>query len=119
MKQILIDGRPVGEGAPFYTIAEIGSNFDQDIDNLASVVKGTLGGGSPEEIAGIVGFNGESPISDGAGADLAGSIGGLFDQDVGNLASVLKGTLSGGSPEEIASLVGFDDESPGSQQTEE
>ena len=38
MKQILIDGRPVGEGAPFYTIAEIGSNFDQDIDKAKRLV---------------------------------------------------------------------------------
>ena len=54
-----------------------------------------------------------------AGADLAGSVDGLFDQDVGNLASVVKGTLGGGSPEEIASLVGFDDESLDSQPTGE
>ena len=38
MKQILIDGRPVGDGAPFYSIAEIGSNFDQDIEKAKRLV---------------------------------------------------------------------------------
>ena len=34
----MIDGRPVGDGAPFYTIAEVGSNFDQDIDKARRLV---------------------------------------------------------------------------------
>ena len=38
MKQIIIDGRAVGDGAPFYTIAEIGSNFDQDIEKAKRLV---------------------------------------------------------------------------------
>ena len=55
-----------------------------------------------------------------AGADLAGSVDGIFDQDIGNLAKVVKGTLSGGTPKEIAgNLVGFDAESPDSQTTDE
>jgi N-acetylneuraminate synthase len=37
-KQVIIDGRPVGQGAPFYTIAEIGSNFDGSIERARSLV---------------------------------------------------------------------------------
>ena len=54
-----------------------------------------------------------------AGADLTGSVDGIFDQDVDNLAKIVKGTLSGGTPKEIASLVTLDGEVPGSQATEE
>ncbi len=38
MKQLMIDGRPVGDRAPFYTIAEVGSNFDQNIDKAKRLV---------------------------------------------------------------------------------
>ena len=83
--------------------------FDQDIGNLAKVVKGTLSGGSPEDIA-------DNLVGDGAaGEDHIGSLDGVFDQDIGNLAKVLQGTLNGGSPMDIASsMVGFDGELPSS-----
>lgn len=38
MKTINIDGRTVGDGQPVYIIAEIGSNFDNDIDRAKYLV---------------------------------------------------------------------------------
>ena len=108
----------VGKLAGADLTSSVDGIFDQDIGHLANVVKGTLSGGSPEEIAGLVGFD-DGLSSNGAGADVSGSVDGIFDQDVGNLANVVKGTPSFGSPEEIAILVGFDGESPGSASTEE
>lgn len=38
MKRITIDGRKIGEGYPVYCIAEIGSNFDGDLDRAKSLI---------------------------------------------------------------------------------
>ena len=38
MKQIKIGNKLVGDGCPFYTIAEIGSNFDQSIEKAYKMV---------------------------------------------------------------------------------
>ena len=54
-----------------------------------------------------------------AGSGLAGSVDGIFDQDVSNLAKIVKGTLSGGIPKEIASLGALEGEGPGPQTSEE
>jgi uncharacterized membrane protein required for colicin V production len=103
----------VGKFAGAELTASVNGIFDQDIGNLAKVVKGTLGGGSPEEIASLVGFDGAEP-------EFPDSVDGIFDQDVGDVAKVLNGTFSGGSPMDIAeSLAGFDEELPNPQATEE
>jgi len=62
MKQILIDGRPIGDGAPFYTIAEIGSNFDQDIEKAKRLVDLALECGA--DAVKFQSFRAESLVSD-------------------------------------------------------
>ena len=76
-----------------------------DCNSLEDAVSGAQG--CPD----IKGFVGKF-----AGADLAGSVDDLLDEDVGNLAQIVRGALAGESAEEIASLVGFSSEPTNSEE---
>lgn len=62
MKKIMIDGKPVGNGAPFYTIAEIGSNFDRSIDKAKRLVDLAIEAGA--DAVKFQSFKAESLVSD-------------------------------------------------------
>jgi len=82
------------------------STFLPDCNSLEDAISGAQG--CPD----VKGFVGEF-----VGADLAGSVDDLLDENAGNLAQIVKGALSGESAEEVASLVSFSSEPANSEES--